>query len=632
MNTAALQSERSSELVVGERGRPSIWALLVGAAVIAYVALFTAKTVAAYQSGGSLFDLACYVQGFANALGDQPFFYSLEGEMSRFGRHFSPFFYLLLPFWLVRPDPTTLLALQATAIGLGAVPVYLLARDRLGRPLGATFALAYLLNPAVADVNVKNDFHEISFALPTMLLALLFGLRGRPWLFGVALLLALSTREEVALTMALFGVYLAVFGGRRRLGLATVAACAVWFALVAGVAMPAFNAGASFPMADGYDYLGSSPAEVVRGALEHPRVVLAEFLRPEKLRYVFWLLAPLAFLSLLAPEVLAISGIALVEVLLSRHPYHFEIFERYAAPILPAVFLAAIVGAERLVRLSRRAPRVEPLLIALCLVVAVGASEAKLRKWSLEFRFAPEPHVVVALRTAALVPAEASVAVSDHRLLPHLAMRRLLYPITPEGPLADFAILDRKGAAVTHVPSDQLRRAEDRYLGNADYDVLRCEDGVILVARTTVASRTALLASAPSAEPIAIFAGGIRLDGVSVGSARVGQPLDVDLAWMATERVGKDHQVFAHLTGPDGRPLAQHDGGPQAGLCPTGIWTPGLAVADHHTLQLPPDLRPGVYELRIGLYELATQRRSVVVSAAGPAGPDHAVIQLEVLP
>ena len=60
----------------------------------------------------------------------------LHGEqISRLGAHFDPAVVLLVPLWWVWPNPSVLLVVQATAVALGAVPVFLLARKHLGSRL-----------------------------------------------------------------------------------------------------------------------------------------------------------------------------------------------------------------------------------------------------------------------------------------------------------------------------------------------------------------------------------------------------------------------------------------------------------------------------------------------------------------
>src|SRR5712664_2754169 len=86
------------------RSASPTWQLLVlGIAIGTYVLLHTLQTYFAYLTGYSLFDLAAYEQGFWNAIENPPIFSTPEGEMSRFGRHFSPIFYVILPFYFISP-------------------------------------------------------------------------------------------------------------------------------------------------------------------------------------------------------------------------------------------------------------------------------------------------------------------------------------------------------------------------------------------------------------------------------------------------------------------------------------------------------------------------------------------------
>ena len=104
-----------------------------------------------------------------------------------------------------------------------------------------------------------------------------------------------------------------------------------------------------------------------------------------------------------------------------------------------------------------------------------------------------------------------------------------------------------------------------------------------------------------------------------------GDTLPITLFWQAQARMPEDYQVFVHLMGPDGRPVAQGDKSPLDGDWPTSAWEPGQTFRDDYAIQLPDDLAPGAYELRVGLYRLADFMRLPV---QGPEGrvADSAII------
>ena len=601
--------------------------LALGAAVLTYITLTSLQEIANYQSGRSLFDLAVYEQGFWNALGNPPFFYSLEGSMSRFGRHFSPVFYLILPFYLLHSSPVTLLVVQSAAIGLGAIPLYFLAKRRLGIPFGLLIAAAYLLNPAVHDVNLKNDFHEIAFAMPALLLVLLLAGGSSTGWYVASLLLALSTREEVSLTLALFGVYLIAVGRDIRRGVLTVGLSLTWCLVVFGWVMPAFNVSKVFPMAEGYSYLGNSIPSVVIGAVRDPSLILTEMTRPAKLAYLFWLAEPLAFFCVLAPDVLAVSAAALTIVLASTYPYTFEIFERYAAPIVPFVFLAGIVGVERLCRLAPRW-KIERVATALGVVIlgATAVSQIVLHKLPSDLRPNPDARARSVFAIASLLPETASVSAADHRWLAHLADRRELYALSASSPETDFILFDQGRTPITNVAPAALHQAEARVLDNPTYQVLRCEDGLFLLGKRQNAAWNQRFLGAPVGSPTVgvHFGPAIRLTNVRFpGELQPGTTALVNLSWQATGKVGHDYHVFVHLVDRGGRLVAQHDGPPGAGYCLTRYWSNGLVVNDEHAFEIPKTLAAGPYELDVGLYDFRTGQRLPAAAPDGRALGDH---------
>jgi hypothetical protein len=85
--------------------------------------------------------------------------------------------------------------------------------------------------------------------------------------------------------------------------------------------------------------------------------------------------------------------------------------------------------------------------------------------------------------------------------------------------------------------------------------------------------------------------------------AEPGQALPIKLVWQALGEINQGYKVFVHLLGPDGQLAAQSDAVPANWTRPTSGWLPGEYVTDVHTLNLSPDLPPGVYRLSVGMYD-----------------------------
>jgi hypothetical protein len=122
---------------------------------------------------------------------------------------------------------------------------------------------------------------------------------------------------------------------------------------------------------------------------------------------------------------------------------------------------------------------------------------------------------------------------------------------------------------------------------------------------------------------------GWRMDAPAVAGAE----LPLTLTWHSLAQIPKNWAVFLHLVDAEGNLAAVRNSDPLNGALPLTLWTPGDWHADAHTLQLPPDLEPGRYELRIGLYRAETDgRRSAVWDREGALIGDYVVLgEVEVL-
>ncbi len=97
--------------------------------------------------------------------------------------------------------------------------------------------------------------------------------------------------------------------------------------------------------------------------------------------------------------------------------------------------------------------------------------------------------------------------------------------------------------------------------------------------------------------------------------ASPGQSLEITLYWFNLRDTERNDAVFVHLLDAGGQVRAQHDGDPGDGFSPTTRWRPHQLSSDRHRLALPPDLPPGEYELRVGMYQREPLRNLPVTPA-----------------
>ncbi len=325
--------------------------VLLGAAIGAVAAGFGALSVLrhlAFNTGR--FDLGNMVQAvWATAHGDVLEVTSLRGEqISRLGVHFDPILAAFAPLWWLWPDASLLLVVQAAAIALGAVPVYLLAVKHLGSErAGAAFGLAYLLYPPTQWLAL-NEFHPVALATPLLLLAFWYLDEGRLVAFSIAAGAACLTKEHVGLAVAAMGVWYALSRRRRLEGAAIAVTGTAVSALALAVVVPHFAPGGGSPFAGRYREVGGTPAGILQTVVTDPLRVLEAALDGHAVPYLLELLLPLAALPLLAPFAALTALPELAANLLSSTRTQQSIHFHYTAAAIPGLVVAAVLGARRL--------------------------------------------------------------------------------------------------------------------------------------------------------------------------------------------------------------------------------------------------------------------------------------------
>lgn len=114
----------------------------------------------------------------------------------------------------------------------------------------------------------------------------------------------------------------------------------------------------------------------------------------------------------------------------------------------------------------------------------------------------------------------------------------------------------------------------------------------------------------------------------SVGETQVPIPASLRFIfyWQAIAPTPGRYKLFVHLVDP-GNPAdirAQADLYPSL---PTNTWVPGEYLHDDVTLDLPPGLAPGRYDLLVGFYDEATGARLPVFDPAGQPQGDSLLLQ-----
>ncbi len=322
------------------RWRAVVWA---GAAVFAsiHVALVIGRY---HRFGVYTFDFGIFDQGlWLLSRFDDPFV-TLRG-LNLFADHSSYIMVFLTPLYWIWADPRLLLAATVVAISLSAPLLYGIGR-RIGvRPgLSAAIALAFLLHPAVRWAAWDN-FHPEMLVLPLILGATVLVLDERPWWAVGMVALALTAKEDVALIVVPFGLWVAWRHGQRSAGYTMAGLGAAAFALNFLVLLPLFSPTGDVLYTGRYTEYGTSAFGIIGGVATNPGAVLGDITRSDALSYLrdMVLIAPS---SLAAPLILLLGAPITLANMLSTHFYQVDIRYHYTVYLLTVVGVAAVYGAR----------------------------------------------------------------------------------------------------------------------------------------------------------------------------------------------------------------------------------------------------------------------------------------------
>ena len=399
--------------------------VVLAAMVGTYVGVFGSLTWRQQSNFGTFgFDMGIYDQAIWLLSRFKDPFVTVRG-LEYFGHHVNPITVLFVPAYWLGAGPHFLYLIETAWMAAGAVPVWLLARDRLASGWGAlVLAGAFLLYPSLEWINWWH-FHPDALSIAPLLFAWWLASRERWRWYAVAAGIALLCKEDAALALFMLGLIVA-WRHHRRIGLATSAIALGWFVLCTRVVIPHANGIGPF-YEQFFPGFGTSIGQIFFNAVWHPSRLLHVAWRADRRTYYHQLLGPVGYLPLLGLPASLLGAPQLVVNVISAHPYTHQIRYHYSSVICAAVF----VGTIELIGRARRVPALKWGLVGLVGVCSILGNRA----WSPSpigtqyhsgIWAGPSPRLAAVRAALALVPPRAGVA-ATYYLVPHLTHRVHIY-------------------------------------------------------------------------------------------------------------------------------------------------------------------------------------------------------------
>ncbi|MFA5276702.1 MAG: DUF2079 domain-containing protein, partial [Candidatus Omnitrophota bacterium] len=383
--------------------------------------------------------------------------------------HFVPFIYLIaLPFKLW-PYSETVIILNFIIMISSIVPLYKLSLLYEKSKKFGLFMMALLVWYPTFQYTVLYEFEMLRFAIPIIFWMFYFLEKRSMKLYYLFVFLAVLVREEVGLTIMMFGIYLFFFEKKRKAGMITsiIGICA--FIAIAGMLMPKLSGSLNYEHIAAKFFTSSANNEHFR--------LIHNIFNPIKMGNIVLFFLPFLFIPFFAPALL-ISSLANFGIgILSQSPTHISFMLYYLSPSLPVFFFAFIKGWPKFIKFLKRPFKREvydfessAMAAVLCALfvsnVFFGPSPASLQFWFKDIKpapfrtqnfhysaYLPHRHDKMVESFVEMIPDDAIVS-AEHFLHPRLLKKRgaMVFPqlVSTDGKFkADYVFIDKSNPIKT---------------------------------------------------------------------------------------------------------------------------------------------------------------------------------------
>lgn len=316
----------------------------------------------------------------------------MPGTLNYFSIHFVPLVYIFaIPFKIIFKNET-IVVLNYLLMLSSVIPLYKLARMEDASKGFGLFVATLLLWYPTFQYTVMYEFEIMRFSIPVIFWMLYFWECRRMVGYYVCVILVILVREQLGLTIVMFGLYLIVSEKKVKSGLITASMGLVSFLLITQLIMPSLSNSPS---------IEAPVTRLIAQILENPMAHLLAVVHPVKLGNTFLLFLPLLFVPLFAPVVLLSTAANLGGSLISNTLLHSSYMLYYLSPSVPFIFYAFIKGWPRALSAAReigvvraglppeRVAMATILIGMLTVNVFFGPSPISLQFWSNNLRPAP---------------------------------------------------------------------------------------------------------------------------------------------------------------------------------------------------------------------------------------------------
>ncbi len=376
-------------------------------------------------------------------------------ELSHFGVHFSPFFYLLLPLYYIFRSPVYLVCVQAVTVALGVFPVYLICKKLgLSGKVTLTFELIYSFYPCLFN-GCFYDFHENKFLTTIILFLFYFILCEKRWLTYAFSLLLLSIKEDAAIYLIVIALYVLLnadkdknktFISKYLDGFVMLSMALIYFVIANKVVAHFGSEGVMmWRLSDFFVNSEESYFSVLKGIIFNVGHLLSQMFTLEKFPFLIWMFLPLMFTPFAQKKISTlVLLLPIIPInLMQSWEFQYDIDFQYTYGVAALIIFCALIGVKNLKGSLKRVALLMSLIM--CATVFVHVVSPKItNNISYEKSYGTVTKDIDKMLKE--IPSDKSVT-SSHYIMPHLYFIEEIYTVPDyykELEKTDYYVLDTR--------------------------------------------------------------------------------------------------------------------------------------------------------------------------------------------
>lgn len=368
-------------------------------------------------------------------------------EMSHFGVHFSPIYYLFLPGYMIFRSPIYLIVIQAVMVALGVFAVYLICKKLgLSGKVTLLFEVIYTFYPCLFN-GCFYDFHENKF-LTTIILFLLYFVISDKLVYSIGFsVLLLTVKEDAAIYLIAIALYVLISRKKYMMGSIMLGLSVIYFTIANLIVSSLGTEGVMMWRLDDYFVNGEeSYFSVFKSILFDIGNLIKNMFTAEKFPFVIWMFLPLMFTPFMQKKISTlVLLLPIIPInLMQSWQYQYDINYQYTYGVAALTIFLAILGVKNLKGNTRRIALLVSLIV--CLSAFASVIFPKISNNNFYDEAYGQNTDAIDEMLEANISREDSVT-ANHYIMPHLYYVREIYTVPEyykEIEQTDFFVIDTR--------------------------------------------------------------------------------------------------------------------------------------------------------------------------------------------